>query len=131
MRQLTPQEIIEELRHFCNDSASLDSKYSDLLKRHPDQWAGIFMGKLRIAPTFNKLLEYFGNNRRRVAVKFLNSNPKALILTVSCNKTEEDRLAQDRIRSRASRSIVVLEKALFQRCGRYIHLHPTYYASGR
>ena len=78
--QISASEIAEVLLQFKEDAAALDEDMHELVMWHPNQWAGMYKGEVTVAPSLPKLMELLGN-QPNVAVRFLDPNPKALILS--------------------------------------------------
>lgn len=80
--QFKVPDILEALRQFKEDAAALDDDMHELVMRHPNQWAGMYKGEVTIAATLPELLELL-EEQQNVAVRFLDPNPKVLILSNS------------------------------------------------
>ncbi len=78
--QMTPSKISEGMRQFTADNIAIEKKLPELLESHPMQWAGMRDGVFKIASTLDDLIELFGGDGSRLAVKFLDPNPRPLVL---------------------------------------------------
>ena len=79
--QFKVPDILEVLRQFKKDEIALDQSMHDLVMRCPCQWAGMYKGEVTIASTLPELLELL-EDHPNVAVRYLNPNPKTLILSL-------------------------------------------------
>ena len=79
-----PKEVDRELRAFENDAKLMSSRHQHLISQYPNQWVGIFGGK--VAATGRTLdsviaeLQSAGIPRGRAIVRYISKNPRKMFL---------------------------------------------------
>lgn len=73
-REKAVGEIARTLAQFSADAELLERRYTDLLKRHPWCYVGVYGGELYVGVTFQEVIRYFGD-REHVLIRHLNPNP--------------------------------------------------------
>lgn len=79
-----PAEIARSLRAFRKDAALVSSKWSEFVKKYPDEWIAVYGGRVRASEkTLEALLERIdeiGLPRGQVFVKYMDTKPIPLVL---------------------------------------------------
>lgn len=87
MDRIDPREIAEQLRQFQVDVRFIQDHMAELLSKHPLQWVAVFEEKIvAVGGTLEEVVrrvEESGAPRGRIALKFLDPDPKPLVLAVA------------------------------------------------
>ena len=76
------ERIAEKLKQFTRDKEFVSKHWEELLRQYPDKWIAVLRG--RVIAFADDLKTLIGSipeeDRSATVVKFLNANPKPLIL---------------------------------------------------
>jgi hypothetical protein len=79
-----PKALDRDLRAFRKDARVLSSKREHLLRQYPSPWIAIYDGKVaaqaKTLPLLMEEMEQRGIPRGRAIVRFINKNPRKMIL---------------------------------------------------
>lgn len=81
-REKATSEVARSLAQFSADRMLLDERYTDLLKRHPWCYVGVYRGDIFVGFTFEEVIGHFGDGEH-VVIRLLNPNPPARVLAIA------------------------------------------------
>lgn len=79
-----PRTVDRELKAFRKDARILSSKQKHLLQQYSKKWIAVYGGKIAAQaatlPSLVKRMEQLGIPRGRAIVRFIDKNPRKMIL---------------------------------------------------
>ena len=79
-----PAEIAQDLQEFRKAARVLSANYPRLIDQYPNQWVGVYQGKVRAhGRTLKSLLSQLtekGFPKQKVIVRFIDRNQRTMIL---------------------------------------------------